>query len=92
MAVPGTAMAQARDNRIDELKKETAQLKALIAEQDRRIAELEKAVKALQAIASPVPAPIPAPTPPWHSPAKWNLLKQGMSEAQVVEIDRKSVV
>ena len=86
LALPVTTLAQARDTRIDELKKETAQLKALIAEQDRRIGELEKALAALQAIVSPVPKPIPSPTPAWQSSANWNLLKQGMSEAQVVEL------
>jgi hypothetical protein len=86
LALPPTAMAQARDARIDELKKETAQLKTMIADQERRIAELEKMVKALQAVAAPVPAAIPAPTPPWQQASNWILIKKGMSEAQVVEI------
>jgi hypothetical protein len=78
--------AQERDPQIDELKKETAQLKATIADQGRRIAELEKNVMALQAIAAPVPTAIPAPKPPWHLASNWILIKKGMSEAQVVEI------
>ena len=82
----GIAMAQARDPRVDELTKETAQLKQRITDQDARIAELEKAVKILQSAAAPLPAPIPSPTPPWHQPANWNLIKTGMSEAQVVAL------
>jgi hypothetical protein len=86
LALPLTAMAQARDAQIDELKRETAQLKTVIADQERRIAALEKMVKALQAVAAPVPTAIPAPTPPWHQASNWILIKKGMSEAQVVEI------
>jgi hypothetical protein len=81
-----TVMGQPRDPRVDDLAKETAQLKRIIADQDRRIAELEKTVKALQGAAAPAPARIPADTPPWQLTSNWNLLKKGMSEAQVVEI------
>lgn len=78
--------AQAPDPRIDQLEKETAQLKITIAAQERRIAELEKTVKALQAIAEPKPTPIPSPTPPWQVASNWIRIRRGMSEAQVVEI------
>ena len=80
------AMAQTRDPRVDELTKETEQLKRKIADQDGRIAELEKAVKSLQSAAAPLPASIPAQTPPWHRASNWTLIKTGMSEAQVVGI------
>jgi hypothetical protein len=86
LTLPLTAMAQARDPRVDALTTEMAQLKRTIADQDQRIAALEKAVKALQAVAAPVPERIPAPTPPWYQASNWNLIKQGMSEAQVVAI------
>lgn len=82
----GIAAAQARDPRVDELTKENAQLKVRIADQEKRIAELEKSVKALQAAAAPMPTPIPAETPPWHRASNWTLIKSGMSEAQVVGI------
>jgi hypothetical protein len=83
----GAAVAQTRDPRVDELTKETAQLKRRIADQDARIAELERAVKLLQtAAAPPMPTPIPSPTPQWHKASNWTLIKTGMSEAQVVEI------
>ena len=80
------ALAQAHDSRIDQLEKETTQLKATVAEQGRRINELENTLKALQAVLIPTPKPIPAPTPPWHEPSNWTLIRPGMSEAQVVQI------
>ncbi len=86
LSLPLTAMAQAPDPRVDTLVADMAQLKRTIADQDRRITELEKTVKALQAVAAPVPEPIPAPTPLWQSAANWTLIKKDMSGAQVVEI------
>jgi hypothetical protein len=82
----GPAVAQTHDPRVDELKKETAQLKRMIADQEQRIAELEKTVKALQAAAAPLPARIPSETPLWHRPSNWAQIKTGMSEAEVVAI------
>lgn len=78
--------AQARDPRVDKLTLETEELMKTVAEQDKRIAELEKTVKMLQAAAAPLPSPIPSSTPPWKAPSSWNLVKSGMSEAQVVGI------
>ncbi len=79
--------AQARDPRVDKLTMETEELKRTVADQDKRIAELEKTVKMLQAAAAPpLPQPIPAPPPPWKAPSSWNLIQAGMSEAQVVAI------
>jgi len=86
LTLPLIAMAQAPDPRIDELRKEAAQLKITIADQERRIAELERIVKALQVVAAPVPTAIPTPIPPWHLAPNWILIKKGMSQAQVVEI------
>jgi hypothetical protein len=86
LTLPLIALAQAPDPRIDELRKEAAQLKITIADQERRIGELERIVKALQVVAAPVPTAIPAPIPPWHLAPNWILIKKGMSEAQVVEI------
>jgi hypothetical protein len=78
--------AQPSDPQTGKLVKEIEDLKQSVAEQDKRIAELEKAVKILQAALIPVPKPIPANTPPWRSPSSWNQIKTGMPEAQVVEI------
>jgi hypothetical protein len=85
-----------------------SQLKSKIADQEERIVQLEKALKALQDTSArsgniaeailkleaavrdlkaiPPPEPIPPVTPAWHSASNWNLVKQGMSRAQVVEI------
>ena len=86
LALPSIAMAQSDDSGVDELRKETAQLRRSVADQERRIAELEKTVKALAAISAPVPQRIPPTTPPWRLAANWALIRKGMSEAQVVEI------
>lgn len=86
LAWSSIALAQSQESRIDQLEEKTAQLKATVAEQGRRIAELENMLKALQAVLTPMPKPIPPPTPAWYEPSKWTLLRAGMSEAQVVEI------
>ena len=100
--------AQTNDSQPNDLALEVSQLRQKIADQEDRIAQLEKAMKAMQengaragniadAIlkleaavrdlkAIPAPGPIPALTPPWHSASNWNLLMQGMSRAQVVEL------
>jgi hypothetical protein len=87
-ALPAQAApAQARDPRVDQLTKDTDELKHTVADQEKRIADLEKTVKMLQAQAAPPPpAPIPNPTAPWTSAANWSRVKAGMSEADVVEI------
>jgi hypothetical protein len=86
LSFPLLAQAQAHDPRIDQLEKETAQLKATVAEQGHRIAELESALKTLQAVLKPTPKPIPGPTPPWFEPSNWIKLSPGMSEEEVVAI------
>ena len=63
LAWSSVALAQSQESRIDQLEEETAQLKATVTEQGRRIAELENMLKALQAVLTPMPKPIPAPTP-----------------------------
>ncbi|MEQ1947473.1 MAG: outer membrane protein assembly factor BamE [Bryobacteraceae bacterium] len=85
--VPQHLVAQsrnARDRQFDQLMEEVAQLRRTVAEQDRRILQLEKDVRAMQI--SSVPGPIPSLTPLWQESSKWNLIKVGMSRAQVVEI------
>ncbi|HEY1753966.1 MAG TPA: outer membrane protein assembly factor BamE [Bryobacteraceae bacterium] len=86
LAVPLAAMAQAHDPRVDALTTEVSQLKRTVADQEQRIAQLETAVKTLQAIANPLPERIPNPTPAWHSASNWNLIKPGMSAEQVIQI------
>jgi hypothetical protein len=80
------ATTQSRDaRRLDALTMETEELKRVVADQARRIAELEREVKALQNPPISV-SPIPAPTPAWFSPVNWSRIKKDMSEADVVEI------
>lgn len=103
-----TATAQTKDSQPNDLALEVSQLERKITDQEDRIAQLEKAMKAMQengakagniadAIlkveaavrdlkAIPAPVPIPPLTPPWNLASNWNLLTQGMSRAQVVEI------
>lgn len=73
-----------RNRTVDELVAETNRLKQVVAAQEHRIVELEKTVKTLQAMV--VPSGIPAATPAWHIPPNWNLIRKGMSRAEVVEI------
>jgi len=89
---------QTRDRRLERAQADIALLKRVVKEQDRRIAELESAVKALQAATAAVPekpadggerptaAAKNAPTAPWQIPFAWTRIKEGMSRAQVQEI------
>ena len=74
------------DQRVKKLTQETDQLKHTVADQERRIAELEKTVKALEAIVNPTPQPLPASTPAWQAASSWNMIMLGMPEADVVAI------
>jgi hypothetical protein len=67
--------------RIAELEKSPiGQLNSTIADQARRIASLEKTVRVLQ------PGAGPAPKPDWHAALNWALIRNGMSEKQVVDL------
>lgn len=89
---------QTRDRRLERAQDDIALLKRVVKEQDRRIAELESIVKALQAGMVAVPekpadggdrpnaAAKYAPTVPWQIPFAWTRIKEGMSRAQVQEI------
>jgi hypothetical protein len=70
--------------RLNDAVKEIAQLKRIAADQDRRIAGLERTVRAQQnAILA---AARPVPTVPWRTLEGWAAVKVGMSRDQVVEI------
>jgi len=82
----------ARDRRLDEAVSEIALLKRLVRDQDRRIADLEKALRTLQQAegvtvvegkVKVAPKPLAAP---WHNPLAWAQVQPGMSRAQVEEI------
>jgi hypothetical protein len=93
---PSQCFSQARDRRLDEAQVDITLLKRLVKEQDRRIADLEKTVKALQAAAAtdrPTPAAEervrPSVRPPvarWLNPLAWGQIREGLSRAQVEEI------
>jgi hypothetical protein len=90
------SFGQTRDRRLEEATSDITLLKRVVKEQDRRIAELEKTVKSLQAAAANAPPPV-APEPPriarkplrpvpWHVPSSWTQIRPGMSRAEVEEI------
>ena len=71
-------------------------LKRLVKEQDRRIAELEKTVKSLQATTAPsterptaqelAKTIIKPGTARWQNPFAWTQIREGLSRSQVEEI------
>jgi hypothetical protein len=70
--------------RLDDAVKEIALLKRMAADQDRRIAGLERTVRAQQSAI--LAAARPVPTVPWKTLEGWAAVKIGMSRAQVVDI------
>jgi SmpA / OmlA family len=87
-----TVSNQSRDHRLEATETEISLLKRLVKEQDRRIAELEKIVKSLQAASTERPTPhelakaIAPPAQRWQNPLAWAQIHQDMSRAQVEEI------
>jgi hypothetical protein len=76
--------AQTPDTRLDDAAKEIARLKGIVADQDRRIASLERTMRSLQAAV--LAAARPVATIPWKTPEGWAAVKIGMSRAQVLEV------
>ena len=81
---------QTRDRRLDEALTDVSLLKRLVKEQDRRIADLEKALHNLAATPPAAvdvrPKVIPKPAARWQNPLVWAQIREGMSRAQVEEI------
>jgi SmpA/OmlA family protein len=75
--------AQAPDSRSDDSAKEIALLKRTVADQDRRIANLERTMRSLQ---TTVLTPARPARPSWRNAEGWSAVKIGMSRDQVVEI------
>jgi hypothetical protein len=75
--------AQAPDSRSDDSAKEIALLKRTVADQDRRIANLERTMRSLQ---TTVLTPARLVRPSWRNAEGWSAVKIGMSRDQVVEI------
>ena len=93
---PSQCFSQTRDRRLDEALVDITLLKRLVKEQDRRIADLEKTVKALQTstVADPPKSAVEERVRPvvrpmaarWLNPLAWGQIRQGLSRAQVEEI------
>jgi hypothetical protein len=77
---------QAPDTRLDDAVKEIALLKRMLADQDRRIATLESAVRSQQRAILAAARPPAAPAISWRTLEGWAAVKVGMSRGQVVEI------
>ena len=91
-STPAQPPAQVRDRRLDEALSEITLLKRTVRDQDRRIAELEKALRTIQQAegvavvegkVKVTPKPLLAP---WQNPLAWARVQEGMSRAQVEEI------
>jgi hypothetical protein len=84
--------AQTRDRRLDEALTDISLLKRLVKEQDRRIADLEKTLRALQPAAPPTAVDVRPKVVPrlvagrWQNPLAWAQIQEGISRAQVEEI------
>jgi len=90
-----------RDRRLEDAQADITLLKRVLKEQDRRIADLEKTVKSLQAVAAVIPEKpageerLKTAVKPfaarWRNPLAWTQIKEGMSRAQVEELLGKPV-
>ena len=76
---------QTPDHRLEDAVKEIALLKRMAADQDQRIASLERLVRSQQS-AILAAARRPVPTISWRTLEGWAAVKIGMSRTQVVEI------
>jgi hypothetical protein len=96
LPVLSPSFGQQSDQRIEDALAEITLLKRVVAEQDRRIATLERArdTSGIGAIADPrssgaldrVTARQATISAPWKTPSVWRRIKEGMSRAQVVAI------
>jgi len=89
------SFGQTLEQRLNDAMNEITILKRVIAEQDRRISQLEKAVEALRSVSAPnreqteaasEPSKPKTSKPLWQDPAAWEKIQEGMSEAQVIAI------
>jgi hypothetical protein len=88
--------SQSRDRRLEATEMDVSLLKRLVKEQDRRIAELEKTVKSLQATTAPsterptsqelAKTIIKPGAARWQNPLAWTQIREGLSRSQVEEI------
>ncbi|HSR07911.1 MAG TPA: outer membrane protein assembly factor BamE [Bryobacteraceae bacterium] len=92
---PTQTQPESRDRLLDDALTDIALLKRVVREQDRRIADLEKALRTQQAAGAAERPPVlddkvkvpPKPiVAPWHNPQAWASVEEGMSRAQVEDI------
>ncbi len=76
---------QTPDSRADDSAREIALLKRTVADQERRIATLERAVRSMQSTVSGAGGIWPV-RPSWRNAEGWAAVRLGMSRDQVVEI------
>lgn len=90
-----TSSGQNRDRRLEATEVDISLLKRVVKDQDRRIAELEKIIKALQSPATSnsekptareLAKTIIKPAVQWQNPFAWAQIREGLSRAQVEEI------
>ena len=95
LGTASTSFGQTIEKRLDDAIAEITILKRVIAEQDRRISDLEKAILSLQSSAVPGREQTGAlekssgpqsSKPAWHNNAVWERVEDGMSESQVVAL------
>jgi hypothetical protein len=96
LSVLSPSFGQQSDRRIEDAVAEITLLKRVVAEQDRRIATLEKALDTsrLGAVANPESSAVSGrvavtqatTSTPWRTRSVWSGIKEGMSRAQVVAI------
>jgi hypothetical protein len=106
LAIPPAGFAQApvhpaRDRRLEDALSDIALLKRLVKEQDRRLSDLEKIVRALQPVTAEALESLSADKRPkavgrpvgarWQNPQAWMQIREGMSRAEVEEILGKPI-
>jgi SmpA / OmlA family len=95
-STPGpTSPGPSRDRRLEAAETEISLLKRIVKDQDRRIAELEKTIKAIQAPSSAnsekptareLAKTIIKPAAQWQNPFAWAQIREGLSRAQVEDL------
>lgn len=87
---PCQSFSQSNDRKLDNALAEIAALKRTVAEQERRIRDLELAMGFKLKHDEPANQSAQSSTPtlaePWKTPAAWKRIREGMSSAQVAAI------
>src|SRR2546423_15675960 len=87
LLLPSSSFARTRDRRIQDALAEITSLKRAVAEQDRRLADLQKTVRTLELTTVTASAAMPHQATTelsWRTPSAWNRIKPGMSRAEAI--------